>query len=191
MGTRRKSRELAMEALFYMDMRESFTAQAMAHFRSARQVGARALPFFIELVEGVTANRSCIDAIIEQYSSNWKIGRMAGVDRNVLRIAVFEILFCPEVPVKVSLNEAIDIGKRYGAEDSGAFINGILDSIHIALADGALSPPEKRVAPLPDEAPCSEGAAGGLLDSGPRILPVTGRAGVVKRRSEPEADSGA
>ena len=107
MGTRRKSREMAMEALFYMDMRQRFTAQALAHFRSSRQVAVKAIPFFLELVEGVTANRSRIDAVIERYSSNWKIGRMGGVDRNVMRVAVYEMLFCPDVPAKVSLIRSV------------------------------------------------------------------------------------
>jgi N utilization substance protein B len=188
MGVRRKSREMAMEALFYMDMRRRFTAQALAHFRSSRQVAVKAVPFFMELVEGVTANRSQIDAVIERYSSNWKIGRMGGVDRNVMRVAVYEMLYCPDVPAKVSLNEAIDIGKRYGADDSGAFINGILDSIHLALADETLVPPEKRVSPMPDDVPDDiSGPGPGDDDNGQRIQPVLGRQGVVKRRTDPQA----
>ena len=67
--------------------------------------------------------------MIDQFSSNWKIERMACVDRNVMRIAIFELLYCDDIPAKVSINEAIDIGKRYGTDESGAFINGILDSI--------------------------------------------------------------
>ena len=84
-------------------------------------------------MNGVQENRATIDALIEQFSSNWKLSRMSCVDRNVLRIAVFELLFCADIPPKVSINEAIDVGKRFGTEESGAFINGILDSIHLAL----------------------------------------------------------
>ena len=78
-------------------------------------------------------NKSQIDAIIERFSNNWKLSRMSGVDRNIMRIAVFEMLFCRDIPPKVSINEAIDVGKKFGTEESGAFINGILDSIRVAL----------------------------------------------------------
>jgi len=92
-----------------------------------------AIPFFLELVNGVIDYRSKIDYIIERFSSNWKIGRMSCVDRNIIRLAVYELLFCNDIPSKVSINEAIDVGKKFGTEESGAFINGILDSIRIAL----------------------------------------------------------
>jgi N utilization substance protein B len=94
-----------------------------------------AQPFFHRLVDGVQENRKAIDTVIEQFSSNWKLSRMSCVDRNVLRIAVFELLFCADIPPKVSINEAIDVGKRFGTEESGAFINGILDSIRLAIRD--------------------------------------------------------
>jgi N utilization substance protein B len=74
-----------------------------------------------------------IDAIIERFSANWKLSRMSCVDRNVMRIAVYELLCCHDIPSKVSINEAIDVGKKFGTDESGAFINGILDSIRIAL----------------------------------------------------------
>jgi len=70
--------------------------------------------------------------MIERFSKNWKLNRMSCVDRNILRMAVYEILFRREIPPKVSINEAIDIGKKFGTEDSGAFINGIVDSVRIA-----------------------------------------------------------
>ena len=82
--------------------------------------------------------RAEIDAIIEDYSSNWKVSRMSCVDRNVMRIAVFELKWCSEIPSKVSINEAIDIGKKFGTDESGAFINGILDSIRIAIEDNRI-----------------------------------------------------
>jgi N utilization substance protein B len=90
-------------------------------------------PFFEVLVKGVLAHQAEIDRRIEQFSSNWKLSRMSGVDRNVMRIAAYEMLYCPDIPSKVSINEAIDIGKKYGTADSGAFINGILDAISLDL----------------------------------------------------------
>jgi N utilization substance protein B len=76
-----------------------------------------------------------IDAVIERYSDNWKISRMSGVDRNILRIAIYELMYCNDIPYKVTINEAIDIGKRFGSNESGAFINGILDGIRVALEE--------------------------------------------------------
>ena len=73
--------------------------------------------------------------MIERYSDNWKLSRMSGVDRNILRIAVYELMYCNDIPSKVTLNEAIDIGKRFGTDESGAFINGILDGIRMALKE--------------------------------------------------------
>jgi N utilization substance protein B len=132
MGNRRRARELAMQALFYMDTQHALTAEALDRFCQTFAPSEKALPFLTELVTGVIKERQRIDAVIERFSSNWKMSRMSCVDRNILRIAVFELLFCADIPAKVSINEAIDIGKRYGAEESGAFINGILDTIRLA-----------------------------------------------------------
>jgi N utilization substance protein B len=90
-------------------------------------------PFFLQLVNGVLAAQPQIDFLIEKYSKNWKVQRMSCVDRNVMRVAVFEMLFCPDIPPKVSINEAIDVAKKFGTEESGAFINGIVDRIRIAI----------------------------------------------------------
>jgi len=133
MGFRRKSRELAMQALFYMDMSRNISVKTLdlycRHFSSSK----KAEPFFQELVKGVINTRSEVDAIIERFSSNWKINRMSCVDRNILRIAVYELFYCRDIPPKVSINEAIDIGKKFGTEESGAFVNGILDSIRLDM----------------------------------------------------------
>ena len=138
MGIRRKSRELAMQALFYMDTNGDISLENLELYCSNFQPEENVRPFFLKLVRGVIASKSRIDAVIEQFSSNWKMHRMSGVDRNVMRLAVYEALFCDDIPVKVSINEAIDIGKKFGSGESGAFINGILDSIRIALDKGAL-----------------------------------------------------
>jgi N utilization substance protein B len=134
MGNRRKSRELAMQALFYMDMNTDGSAEALLErFCTNFSPSEKALPFFLELVNGVLQTKSELDSIIENFSDHWKIGRMACVDRNIIRIAVYELLYCRDIPSKVTINEAVDIGKRFGTEESGAFINGILDSIRMAL----------------------------------------------------------
>lgn len=133
MGNRRKSRELAMQALFYMDMNRNDSNEFLERFCINFTPSKKARPFFLKLVKGVIQAKPEIDSVIETFSDNWKISRMACVDRNIMRIAVYELLYCQDIPSKVSINEAIDVGKKFGTEESGAFINGILDSIHIAL----------------------------------------------------------
>ncbi len=109
------------------------------HFEPPRS----AVGFFNTLVNGIVAHRPEIDGAIERFSAHWKLHRMSGVDRNALRIGVYELLYCPEIPPKVSINEAINAGKRFGAEDSGAFINGILDSVRLAIERGEIEALEK------------------------------------------------
>jgi N utilization substance protein B len=133
MGTRRQARELAMQALFYMDMQNNVSLQMLENFCGNFPPSKKAQPFFLKLVNGVLEEGSEIDALIEKFSKNWKISRMACVDRNVMRIAVYELLYCDDIPAKVSINEAVDIGKKFGTEESGAFINGIMDSIRGAM----------------------------------------------------------
>ena len=81
-------------------------------------------------MRGVTENIKKIDKVITECTKNWQLGRMAVIDRNILRFGAYELLFLADVPPKVSINEAIDIAKRYGDKDSGKFVNGILDNIH-------------------------------------------------------------
>ena len=86
-------------------------------------------PFTEHLVNGVHFHRDELDDMIASASSNWRVERMSIIDRNVLRIALFEMLHCREIPPKVSINEAIDLGKMFGSPDSGPFINGVLDRL--------------------------------------------------------------
>jgi N utilization substance protein B len=139
MGTRRQARELAMQALFSMDMSGAFTTETFADHCRCFPPGKRFQSFFDHLVNGVLANKAHIDSVIEDYSSNWRLRRMACVDRNILRMAAFELLYCADIPAKVTINEAIDIGKKFGSPESGSFINGILDSIRIAIEGGTLA----------------------------------------------------
>jgi len=133
MGIRRKARERALQALFFSDMGRMGRAEAFKLFRTRFNPTESVLAFFIELTDGVARHEAAIDALVERFSKNWKLSRMSCVDRNILRIAVFELLCRPDIPAKVTINEAIEIGKKYGTEDSGSFINGILDSIRIAM----------------------------------------------------------
>ena len=135
MGIRRKARELAMQALFYMDIRSDVSAEMLARFCENFSPSPKSEPFFLRLVNGVLETQVELDALIERFSKNWGINRMSCVDRNVMRIAVFELVYCDDIPPKVSINEAVDIGKKFGTEESGAFINGIMDSIRSDLEE--------------------------------------------------------
>ena len=125
-----------MQALFYLDMIRDESMESLDAFYGNFSPSKQAVPFFRKLVEGVMQERAAIDSTIERFSSNWKLHRMPVVDRNILRMAVFEMLYCEDIPIKVSINEAIDIGKKYGTHESGPFINGILDSLRLALEKG-------------------------------------------------------
>jgi len=137
MGIRRKARERALQALFYIDMCRYGSDEALTLFCTHFNPPEAVLPFFKLLTEGVVARKASLDQVIERFSKNWKISRMSGVDRNILRIAVFELFHCSDIPPKVSINEAIEIGKKFGTEDTGAFVNGILDSIHQSMEKAA------------------------------------------------------
>ena len=127
-----------MQALFSMDMNTDYSTQAIAEYCRSFPPNQRAYPYFHHLVTGVLQHKMDIDTVIERYANNWKIKRMAGVDRNVLRLAVFELLYCADIPAKVAINEAIDIGKKFGTPETGSFINGIIDGIRIAIDKGQL-----------------------------------------------------
>ena len=129
-----------MQALFYMDMRQQFSKEMLDWFYTSFIPSRKAPPFLKHLVVGVIDEGPEIDCIIIRFSNNWKMSRMSCVDRNAMRIAVYEMLFCSDIPIKVSINEAIDVGKKYGTEESGGFINGILDSIRLALEKGEIEP---------------------------------------------------
>ena len=151
MGNRRKSRELAIQALFFMDLNDRFAEEKLSLFCENFLPSSQLRPFFLNLVRGVSSARTEIDALIERFSSNWKISRMSGVDRNIMRVAVFEMLCCKDIPCKVSINEAIDLGKKFGTEESGAFVNGILDSIRLAMeAEDLTIPVNENCKFIPD-----------------------------------------
>jgi N utilization substance protein B len=139
MGNRRRARELAMQALFCMDMTQDASEEMLERFCRNFAPPEKVRPFFIQLVSGVVEAQALMDKLIERFSKNWKLNRMSCVDRNILRVAVYEILFCGDIPPKVTINEAVEIGKKYGTEESGGFINGILDSIRIAYENKEIS----------------------------------------------------
>jgi N utilization substance protein B len=134
---RTKARERALQALYQIDVAATDLDEALARFwPSFEPVEREVRDGAEELVRGVANHRREIDEVIEQVSTNWRMDRMAKVDRNVLRLAVFELRWRADVPVKVCNNEAIELGKKYGSESSAAFVNGVLDRIAAALPEG-------------------------------------------------------
>ena len=140
---RRRAREIALHVLYQLEMGQEDPREALAltfqHFRPQ----AKSQEFCSRLVEGVWRHREQIDRLIEENSEHWKLARMASVDRNILRMATYELIACPDIPFKATLNEAIELAKKFGSEDSGAFINGILDKIHSLPRVDASERPEQ------------------------------------------------
>lgn len=164
MGRRRQARELALQALYFLDARPGSNAEeAMALFHRNFTPPRKAREFMDRLVQGVSARRAAIDDIIERYSEHWKVFRMPRVDRNVIRMAVFEMFWQADIPTSVSINEAIDLGKKFGTDDSGAFINGILDRIRQALESGEMQAPPSNGNAAADEREPGASPPGGSL----------------------------
>ncbi len=129
MGNRHKSREFALQLLYAIDVSENTPSASASLFWETLTCTRDVRQFADSLVFGVHINLGQIDEAISRYSEHWSIDRMTSVDRNILRMAVFELLFMEEIPSSVTINEAVEIGKKFGSEDSGAFVNGVLDKI--------------------------------------------------------------
>ncbi|AGA69852.1 NusB antitermination factor [Desulfitobacterium dichloroeliminans LMG P-21439] len=129
--SRRLARETALQVLFQLDMTKEILELKPVICKWAEEfaVPEGSIPFAQELVEGTLTHQEAIDELLEKYSEGWPVSRMANVDRNLLRLACYEILHREDIPGRVTLNEAIEIAKRYGSDESGKFINGILDKV--------------------------------------------------------------
>ncbi|RLB30129.1 MAG: transcription antitermination factor NusB [Deltaproteobacteria bacterium] len=134
MGKRRRSRELALKVLFHFEFsKKDDPAVAFDLICNNFGVSEDIKVFSKELVLGVCVHIKELDNLISKASQNWRLERIAIIDRSILRLAVFELLYRDDIPPKVSINEAVDVGKKFGTEESGAFINGILDKIYNTL----------------------------------------------------------
>ena len=134
MGIRRKARESALQFLFQDDFTAGDIHQGELNerfdlFCNLYQVNRKARPYTLDLVRGILQNRDHVDSLIGQCAKNWRLERIAITDKNLLRIGVFEMVYCEDIPDQVAINEAVEIAKRYGGEESPAFINGILDAV--------------------------------------------------------------
>ena len=139
MGTRRKSRELALQALFQGEMAGKDGLLVFDEFCAHFQVNKKSIPYAKKLMEGIQEKADVLNQLISKYAENWRLERMSLIDRNILRLAVYEVHYQDDVPVSVAINEAVEIAKRYSTDDSGPFINGILDAMAKEEASGAES----------------------------------------------------
>jgi len=134
MGLRRKSREIALQFLFGHDFQglpndvDSIEVE-LDQFSRCFESGKKAFPYARELITGICSQLAVLDHLLVTHSHNWRLERMSAVDRNILRIAVYEILYREDVPAKVAINEALEIAKQYSISDSIPFINGVLDAV--------------------------------------------------------------
>ncbi|KUG23698.1 transcription termination protein nusb [hydrocarbon metagenome] len=133
MRGRRKAREIALQVLYGLNFVNVDVQEALDLFWGNFVAPKTAKEFAAFLVQGICEHKEELDNLIAGCSDNWSLGRMSRVDINILRLAVFEFLYCEDIPPKVTLNEAVDLGKTFGSENSGSFINGILDALNLQL----------------------------------------------------------
>ena len=127
MGGRHEARQWAVQFLFQRDFNRDDLDPALELFWAGVKGAASTRRFAEDLIRGVDANREELDRRIQQYAEHWDLKRMGAVDRNVMRVALYEMLHCPDVPPVVSINEAIELAKELSGAESGKFVNGILD----------------------------------------------------------------
>jgi N utilization substance protein B len=148
MHGRRKAREIALQVLYGLNFENIDVQKALDLFWSNFVAPKTAKEFAAFLVQGTCEHKDELDKLIAGCSDNWSLGRMSKVDINILRLAVFEFLYCEDIPPKVTLNEAVDLGKTFGSENSGSFINGILDALNLKLnKKNATNPLDRKSRP--------------------------------------------
>lgn len=129
MGIRHSGREAAIKVLYSMEFSGEEPEQAASNYWINHKASAKHREFTLKLVKGVFENRAEIDLAINKTSKSWPIGRMPEIDRNIIRLAVYELIGCNEVPKSVVINEAVELAKQYAGKESAAFINGVLGKI--------------------------------------------------------------
>jgi transcription antitermination protein NusB len=135
MGKRREGREVALQLLFHWDLniQQALTAEDLELFWHFRQTTRAIQTNAVNLLNGVIASQDAIDEKISKYTANYELRRISAVDRNILRMAIYEMLYATDVPPIVAINEAIEIAKKFGTVESGRFVNGVLDRVKLDL----------------------------------------------------------
>jgi N utilization substance protein B len=131
--SRSQCREWALQFLYQAEFAGPHRPEAVERFWRHFQTEDAPPAYLLDLVEGVTSHLEELDVFIVRYSEHWRLERMTIVDRNLLRLAIYELLYQPNIPVKVVINEAVEMAKRYGSEASGGFVNGILDQVRMSV----------------------------------------------------------
>ena len=150
MTRRSRGREVALQVLYQVEQNSGIPLADVRRFIQRRLLGDRKLCEFTEgLIAGVKQHGAQIDALISEAAENWRLDRMAAIDRNILRLGAYEMLYCPEVPARVALNEALELAKRYSTAQSSRFVNGILDRVLQGQVSGPRPPSEPSPAPSP------------------------------------------
>jgi N utilization substance protein B len=127
--SRRQARELAFQALFQIDLGRNTPEFALRYARNETDLPEKSLDFLNDMVNGTARHAKEIDDLLMRFSEGWPLERMSGTDRNILRMAIYELIYREDVPVSVTVNEAVELAKHYGDDDSGKFVNGILGNI--------------------------------------------------------------
>ena len=148
-GERRRAREYALQLLFQLDLAPQETENAVGTFWDDKRATESVMTFSDRLVRGTMRRRDAIDELIAEAAHNWRVSRMPAVDRNILRLAIYEFLNETDTPRVVVIDEAIEIAKKFGNDESGPFINGILDAIRIKLENGEILLPDSEAPPDP------------------------------------------
>jgi N utilization substance protein B len=142
MTRRSRGREVALQVLYQIEQNPGISITAVRQFIDRRLLGEMKLIEFTEgLITGVREHQPRIDDMIKEVAENWRLDRMAAIDRNILRLGTYEVIFRPETPGKVALNEALELAKRYSTAQSSRFVNGILD--RVLELHGRLEPESK------------------------------------------------
>lgn len=128
-GARHKARALALQVLYEVDSSGHRAEEVLTHLLEEERLPEENVSFARELVRGVIQNKEKIDENIRSFAPAWPIGQIPLVDRNILRLAIFEILLDNKVPVKVAINEAVELAKTFGSDNSSKFVNGVLGSV--------------------------------------------------------------
>ena len=129
MGLRTQARQSTLQILYQIEVARTSPEEAIADYFLSNEFGLPHQQFTRTLVEGVASRQDELDKVISRYAKNWQISRMAVVDKNILRLGVYELLHTEDIPPKVTINEAVELAKKFGDLDSPKFINGILDSV--------------------------------------------------------------
>ena len=133
MGRRRQSREVALQLLYALDITRANVTEVLRAGWAGKMLSPEIRDFTTTLVTGVIEHLDEIDAFIQECSTNWSLERIGLVERNILRFAIYELCFLPDIPPNVTINEAVEVAKKYGTEEAPAFINGILDRVKHAV----------------------------------------------------------